>query len=265
MGKQGKEKGSVIQLPQWLARLFWCVIPSPNSHAKHIQKSWRTIVLYSRMRAWRSVLRWLRRWAQRSRFPGSRRKHTMRTSLDEVKATQAAAYLLGPTPGSKFDMFRKLVRLMYLADREALARLGFSITRGQHCSLPDGPVISEVNDLLSGSTYKHKYVSGGYWDDHIACTRDDGVQVLKDPGVGRLSASNILILDDIKKQYGSLSDDELGKITHVLPEYDAPDGKTSTKIQAERTLQSGGFTSAQAESIAEEAKARNHFRQLVNQ
>jgi len=190
----------------------------------------------------------------------------MRSSLDEVKATQAAAYLLGSTQGSKFGMYRKLVRLMYLADREALARFGFSITRGAHCSLPDGPVISEVKDLLTDSTYKHKYKSLGYWSDHITCTRDDGVQVANDPGVGRLSASNILVLDDIKEKYGSLSDSQLGNITHKLPEYDEPtDRKNPTRIKAERTLASGVFTSAQAKSIAEEAKARNHFRQLVNQ
>jgi len=191
---------------------------------------------------------------------------TMHTSLDEVKTTQAAAYLLGSVPGSMFDRYRKLVRLMYLADREAIAKLGFSITHGKHWSLPDGPVVSEVNDLLSDSAYEHKYTSSGYWDTYIACTRESGVAVLKNPGTGRLSAAHIRILKAIRKRYGSMSDDELGKVTHALPEYDEiEEGERPKKIAIERTLESGGFEKGKAERIAQEVEARDWFRELINQ
>jgi len=190
----------------------------------------------------------------------------MHTSLDEVKATQAAAFFLRSAQGQNITKYRKLVRLMYLADREALVRLGNKITHGKHCSLPDGPVISEVNDLLSGSDYAYKYQEQGYWSKHIICTRNNGVSLLDDPGTGRLAASHIAILEYIANEYGELSDDELGAITHSLPEYDAPEGKRrASTIAPARTLMKGAFTAEQAKGIARENEAYNFFRRLVKQ
>jgi uncharacterized phage-associated protein len=198
--------------------------------------------------------------------PGGRRAYIMSNCLDEVKATQAAAFFLRSAQGQNITKYRKLVRLMYLADREALVRLGNKITHGRHCSLPDGPVISEVNDLLTDSDYAHKYQEQGYWSEHIICTRENGVSLLHDPGTGRLAASHIAILECVVGKYGELSDDELGKITHLLPEYDQPEGKWRVStIEPAKTLRNGAFTAEQAEGIARENEAYDFFRQLVKQ
>jgi hypothetical protein len=58
-------------------------------------------------------------------------------AFDERKATEAAAYLLRLRGGRM--SYLKLIKLLYLADREALSRWGFSVTNDRHVSMPHGP------------------------------------------------------------------------------------------------------------------------------
>ena len=71
----------------------------------------------------------------------------MRYSFREEKATQAAALLLGC--GGGHMNFMKLVKLIYLADREALIKLGRHITLDQLCSLRYGPIVSNTLNLIN--------------------------------------------------------------------------------------------------------------------
>jgi uncharacterized phage-associated protein len=43
----------------------------------------------------------------------------------------------------------KLIKLLYLADREALLRWGRPITTDRHVSMPKGPVVSQIYDLIT--------------------------------------------------------------------------------------------------------------------
>jgi hypothetical protein len=59
----------------------------------------------------------------------------IRFVFDEKKALQAAAYLL-KLNGGTMD-YRKLVTLMYLADRELLITIGRTITGDEMVNIPD--------------------------------------------------------------------------------------------------------------------------------
>ena len=48
--------------------------------------------------------------------------------------------------------YMKLIKLLYLADREALLRWGRPITFDAYVSMDRGPVLSSVLDLINGGT-----------------------------------------------------------------------------------------------------------------
>jgi len=64
----------------------------------------------------------------------------------------------------------KLIKLLYLADREALLRWGRPITTDCHVSMPKGPVVSQIYHLItdepepgaesSGTTTFKRYPAG---------------------------------------------------------------------------------------------------------
>src|SRR5260370_12146701 len=67
--------------------------------------------------------------------------------FNERKATEAAAHLLKLRGGRMSYM--KLIKLLYLADREALLRFGCPITTVRYVSIDRGPVLSRVLNLIS--------------------------------------------------------------------------------------------------------------------
>jgi hypothetical protein len=190
----------------------------------------------------------------------------MHSRLDEIRTTQAAALLLKSAPNCHLPRYKKLVRLIYIADREALVRLGYTITRGKHCSLPEGPVVSEVNDMLSNPRYEYAYRSSGYWKRHISCTRRNGVTLVSDPGTGRLGASQIGIVEQVAREHGGKTVWQLGKLTHELPEYDKPTGnRQSNPISVTKTLCSSGRTLEEAKAMVREDAAFSELRYLIEQ
>ena len=70
--------------------------------------------------------------------------------FDERKAAQAASVLLDRHEGRM--PYIKLLKLLYLADREALIETGLPITGDRFVSLKFGPVLSRVLDLIKDSS-----------------------------------------------------------------------------------------------------------------
>ena len=84
--------------------------------------------------------------------------------FNEVKATQAAARILRNRGGRMSYM--KLIKLLYLADREALARWGRNITTDNYVSMPHGPVLSHVLDLITDQP--NPFLAETFWARHIS-------------------------------------------------------------------------------------------------
>lgn len=66
-----------------------------------------------------------------------------------VKAAQVIAYLALKTPGKSLDIL-KSVKLVYLADRESIARYGAPILNERRESMPHGPVNSQTYSHMNG-------------------------------------------------------------------------------------------------------------------
>src|SRR4051812_25972921 len=79
--------------------------------------------------------------------------------FDEAKATEATALFLALRGGQMHYM--KLIKLLYLADREALLQWGVPITTDSYVSMDHGPVVSTIYDLI------RRRVEGPTWTAHI--------------------------------------------------------------------------------------------------
>src|SRR3954451_19324827 len=105
------------------------------------------------------------------------------------RTLQASAHLLR-LDGKRMGYLR-LLKLLYIADREWLAETGDSITGDRALAMKNGPGLSPVYDLIRGDA-----AQSGQWDDFI---HKDGytVALVKDPGRGDLSKGIIDKLSEV--------------------------------------------------------------------
>ncbi len=149
--------------------------------------------------------------------------------FDSIKATEATAYLLRRRGGRM--SYLKLIKLLYLADREALNRWGIRLTTDRHVSMPKGPVVSNIYNLIIGE------LESPYWSAHISPPVGSFEIELRDEpcSTGRLSRAEESLLYEIFDQYGHMNRWDLVKFTHNLPEWQDPNG-SSLPISIEEIL-----------------------------
>jgi uncharacterized phage-associated protein len=131
--------------------------------------------------------------------------------FDPKKAVQAASVVL-EVEGGRMSYFR-LLKVLYIADRESMGETGFPITLAHASALPHGPIPSEIYDLVKGSRTGAKE-----WSQFI---RTHGYQVsaMDDPGRGKLSRYEICKLREVTERLEPLGDWEIAELTHAYPEY----------------------------------------------
>ncbi|WP_331584334.1 Panacea domain-containing protein [Candidatus Binatus sp.] len=145
----------------------------------------------------------------------------MRFIFDEKKAAQAAAFLL-KRHGDRLN-YMVLIKLLYLADRRALAERGLPITGDRMMSMPKGPVLSGILDLINwGSTDENSF-----WLEYISPATDYDVSLAKvDPEFRSLSRYELKVLQEIDDQFGAMDKWSLVKFTHRLQEWRDPHGSS---------------------------------------
>jgi uncharacterized phage-associated protein len=158
----------------------------------------------------------------------------VRTRFNEKKATQAAAHLLRLRGGRL--SYLKLIKLLYLADREALLQWGRSISTDRYVSMDRGPVLSRVLDL---ATDGEDPGTPSVWASSISAPSDYEVELKADAGDDELSEAEIQLLDQIFAKYGKMSRWDLVKLTHKLPEWIDPHG-SAIAISYRDILKAGG-------------------------
>ena len=154
--------------------------------------------------------------------------------VDTSKAMQAAAVLLRLQHGHRMN-YMLLLKLLYLADRESLGETGRTITQDRLVAMKRGPLPSGVYDLIRG-----QHVDVGLWAEHIETDHYD-VQLVKDPGVGRLSKYEVQKLQEIWKRYEDMDEWAMVEIMHKLPEWIKNNpGESSKPIPIEDILDAVG-------------------------
>lgn len=171
---------------------------------------------------------------------------SVRLRFNEKKATQAAAHLLRLRGGRMSYM--KLIKLLYLADREALLSWGRPISTDRYVSMDRGPVLSRILDL---ATDGEDPGSPSIWASSITEPSKYEVQLKGDAGDDELSDAEIQLLDKIFAEYGQMSRWELVKFTHTLPEWIDPHG-SAIAITYRDILKAGGKSDLEIAAVVDE-------------
>lgn len=159
----------------------------------------------------------------------------MRFTFDERRAVQAAAVLL------RLSWMRQnytwLLKVLYLADREALRQVGAPIAGASFCNMKNGPLASDVYHCIKQDS-AHQV-----WADHI---RKEGYDVVlvKDPGDEELSDFDVKLLTELFDRYKAYSYSRMIDVVHGLKEWEDP-GATSTVLAPETILRGAGATDAE--------------------
>lgn len=166
----------------------------------------------------------------------------MATFFDERRAAEAAAYLLYRAGGRLHHI--KLMKLLYLAERESVKRYGEPLTGDRLVSMDYGPVLSTTLNHINGAVRE----SLGLWEKWVSSRADNAV-ALEDPSMIRspeqdllgLSQSDIEVLGDTWTNFGHLGKWDLVEYTRQhCPEWEHPDG-SSAPIDYEKLLEVLGF------------------------
>lgn len=172
----------------------------------------------------------------------------MELRFNEAKATQLAASLL-KLRGTQRMNYLKLLKLMYLIDREALARWGRSISTDRHVSMDKGPVLSRVYNLIT-----EEQCQKGDWSNHISQAADYDVRLIEDPGTDELSRAEEDLIEEIFQEHGHKNRWKLVEEVHKLPEWQDPHG-SMIPIDVRDILSAVGKTPGDIAAIEQEIEA----------
>ncbi len=178
----------------------------------------------------------------------------IRFSFDERKATATAAVFLAEHGGSM--PYMKLIKLLYMAERESLRKFGRPVFGDRYFSLKHGPVVGTVLDLIRREVDPLDETRS-IWSDHVQRQGYD-VTLAAQPDLGCLSDSELDTIREIASVFRALDQWQLRDITHALPEYKDP-GNSVLPISPEDILRALAKSDEQVEEIREDAIERKHF------
>ncbi|MBV9126169.1 MAG: SocA family protein, partial [Planctomycetes bacterium] len=174
----------------------------------------------------------------------------MNLNFNFTRTLQAAGVLLEYEKGRRMSTMR-LLKLLYVADREALAEMGRPITGDQALAMKQGPVLSRTYDLIRGQSAR-----SGEWD-HFIHKDGYGIELVADPGRGDLSKGEVAKLLEVADRYRNLDDWELSEETHKFEEWkkNYPGNNEAKPIPWEEALAALGRTEL-AEAIERDESDR---------
>jgi uncharacterized phage-associated protein len=174
--------------------------------------------------------------------------------FNEAKTTQISALFIKKHGGTL--NYTKLIKLLYLTDREALSRWERSLTGDSYVAMPRGPVLSKTYDLIDypdflvdDKSYWHKFISKATYD----------VTLKDQPDIDELSQREIDLIEEIYQKYKDKTWGQMIVICHdCCHEWEHP-GDTSIPIMIEDILKELKKTPKEIELIEEEASDLKYF------
>lgn len=173
--------------------------------------------------------------------------------LNIQKTAQAVGVLLRCERRQQMSKLR-LLKLLYIADRESLQETGRPIIGRKVVAMDHGPLHSEVLDLINGRHFHEPEWSKFFFREGYR------VELIQDPGVGDLSRYEIDKLQEIAQRYDDFSDWQVAhEVTHGFAEWKKNwrEG-TSAVIPFEDIIDAVG-RSADAAAILSDVKTAAEF------
>src|SRR5271165_3867009 len=130
--------------------------------------------------------------------------------FDPDKATEVAARFI-QLEGGLINVL-KLVKLIYLLERESIEKRGIPVVGGVYFSMKNGPVTSEILDLINSGQLWNCQTS---WANFIAPRGPDyAVELINEPGTDHLSIWEQELIAALYRHFGQLDQWELSQWCH---------------------------------------------------
>ena len=180
--------------------------------------------------------------------------------FNERKAGQTAAFFLGQTPEMKMSHL-KLMRLLYLSDREAVRAFGWPISGDRLVSMPHGTVLSQTLNLMDGDVESQP----GGWEEWISDKENHELslrQPLDVAALDELAPAEIDVLKAVWKEFGAMDKREIRDWTREhCAEWKDPKG-SSIPIQFDALARAVGFDDVTAKELAAQVQAEQEIDRL---
>lgn len=131
--------------------------------------------------------------------------------FNEQKAAQMAAFFLQQAGGRGNVL--KLMKLLYLSDRESMNRYGEPITYDAMVAMKHGPVLSRVLECINGFQHSER----GGWEDWVSDRENHNVSLkhtFERDDLDELSDADIEVMASVWQQFGSMNEWKLSQYTH---------------------------------------------------
>ncbi len=172
--------------------------------------------------------------------------------FDLLKTIQATAFLIRQ-PGKDQSAYLKLMKLLYLAERESLLETGHPFTGDKTYAMKHGPALSATCDLMNGTE------RDGLWERYLRGTGDHELEIVEDPGVDRLCKYECEKLADIAHRYSDKDRWETRDDTHHLPEWEKNNPGDSRKLIMVKHILAAEGKEKMLRQIMRDAKAEGRF------
>jgi hypothetical protein len=149
----------------------------------------------------------------------------MKFTFKMRKAAQAAAILLRQH-GGRLN-WSKLIRLLYLAERESLVHRGYPILGDQMVAALDGPTLDVLTHLIE---------SDGFWTEYLSKPVGSDIWLsLKEFDVDELSKYEIDLLNRIDSEHGWKDSRTLATESRLLKEWHKPQSSSDSAAPIDPT------------------------------
>jgi hypothetical protein len=164
--------------------------------------------------------------------------------LEILKVMQAAGVLLRVEPSHRLSRLR-LLKYLYIADRESLQQRARPITGDNAVAMDHGPVLTTTYEMIKGSDF-----CSPEWDQYFGAEGRD-VLLRKDPGLGKLTRYEIQKLQDVSHRFVDQDDYAVADYTHSFPEWlkNKPPKGSRRDIPVEDLLAATGLTAVKEQVL----------------
>lgn len=173
--------------------------------------------------------------------------------FDIEKATDASLQFIA-REGGRINVM-KLIKLIYLLDRLSIERRGVPVVGGVYFSMRNGPVTSELLDLVNAGELAGE--EGSRWEEFISDRKNHDVALRKPAERESLSDSELQMIDEVFALHGDKDQWQLRNWCHERCGEWTPLQNGRERINIEELAVNVGRSPEDAARIADEAREAN--------